>query len=66
MVIPLASKIKAWKDEADVKMILGVGDNRAFCAGGDIKCERSFSLEYREERVADAVWNWEGSSGHEH
>jgi hypothetical protein len=39
IVWPLADKIKEWKEDPECKVVLGVGDSRAFCAGGDVKGE---------------------------
>lgn len=37
IVDPLAKKIKDWKESDLCQVIIGVGDSRAFCAGGDVK-----------------------------
>lgn len=37
----MSDKIDEWKKDPEVKVVLGVGDNRAFCAGGDVKGEDS-------------------------
>ncbi|WWD17263.1 hypothetical protein CI109_101701 [Kwoniella shandongensis] len=37
MIDVLAAKLKNWRELESVKVIIGTGDNRAFCAGGDVK-----------------------------
>ncbi|OXG36783.1 3-hydroxyisobutyryl-CoA hydrolase [Cryptococcus neoformans] len=37
MINSLSNKIKAWRELDSCKVIIGTGDSRAFCAGGDVK-----------------------------
>ncbi|WVQ99430.1 hypothetical protein IAU59_006565 [Kwoniella sp. CBS 9459] len=37
MIDLLSSKIKNWRELESCKVIIGTGDSRAFCAGGDVK-----------------------------
>ncbi|WVQ80756.1 hypothetical protein IAT38_002861 [Cryptococcus sp. DSM 104549] len=37
MINSLAKTIKAWREVEGAKVIVGTGDSRAFCAGGDVK-----------------------------
>ncbi|WVN88360.1 uncharacterized protein L203_103566 [Cryptococcus depauperatus CBS 7841] len=37
MINLLAEKIKIWREEDLCKVVIGTGDHRAFCAGGDVK-----------------------------
>ncbi|KAJ1309156.1 hypothetical protein OPQ81_004827 [Rhizoctonia solani] len=37
MIDLLGSQIKAWNENKLCKLIIGRGDNKAFCAGGDVK-----------------------------
>ncbi|ODN94259.1 3-hydroxyisobutyryl-CoA hydrolase [Cryptococcus wingfieldii CBS 7118] len=37
MITLLSSKLKNWRELDSVKVIIGRGDERAFCAGGDVK-----------------------------